>query len=137
MSILNIARLIIYRCHKKGFELFLIEDELSQNPDVWKLPEIDMIKHQDDPLTSIELDTNKDQKLIAIEADWHNIPSIKGLLRNDVKVVKNLVKEAIPGIEKGKYVAFKEVVKKTMPEEYEALKELKEIILEKQSINNI
>ena len=137
MSLLNIARLIIYRCHKKGFELFLIEDELTENPDVWKLPLIDMYAHKVDKTDSIELDIAAEQKLIAIEADWHNIPSIKGLLKNDIKVVKNLVKEAVPGIEKGKFVAFKEVLKKTMPEEYEALKELKEIILEKQSINNI
>ncbi len=135
MSILNIARLIIYRCHQKGFELFLIEDELAENPDVWKLPEIDMIQHSCDDCESIELEC--EEKMIAIEADWHNIPSIKGLLRNDVKVVKSIVKETIPGIENGKFVAFKEVVKKAMPEEYKALKELKEIILEKKTINNI
>jgi hypothetical protein len=137
MSILNIARLIIYRCHQKGFELFLIEDELPENPDVWKLPKIDMVQHECDNCESIELDCDKSKKMIAIEADWHNIPSIKGLLRNDVKVVKSLVKETIPGIENGKFVAFKEVVKKAMPEEYKALKELKEIILEKKTINNI
>lgn len=137
MSILNIARLIIYRCHQKGFELFLIEDELSKNPDVWKLPIIDMIEHECDNCTSIELECNENEKMIAIEADWHNIPSIKGLLRNDVKVAKNIVKETIPGIENGKFVAFKEVVKKAMPEEYKVLKELKEIILEQKTINNI
>ncbi len=135
MSILNIARLIIYRCHQKGFELFLIEDELSENPDVWKLPQIDMVQHSCDNCESIELES--EEMMIAIEADWHNIPSIKGLLRNDVKVVKSIVKETIPGIENGKFVAFKEVVKKAMPEEYKALKELKEIILEKKTINNI
>ena len=57
--------------------------------------------------------------------------------RNDVKVVQNIVKETITGIENGKFVAFKEVVKKAMPEEYKALKELKEIILEQKTINNI
>jgi len=96
-----------------------------------------MVQHSCDNCESIELDCLESEKMIAIEADWHNIPSIKGLLRNDVKVVKNIVKETIPGIENGKFVAFKEVVKKAMPDEYKALKELKEIILEQKTINNI
>ncbi len=137
MGILNRARLIIYRCHEKGFELFLIEDELSENPEVWKFPKVDLSECRDHTTDSIELNLENNEKLIALEADWHNIPSIKGLIKNDVKVVKNLVKEVLPGLENGKYMAFKEVLKKVMPDEYKALRELKEIILEKQSINNI
>lgn len=134
MSIINSARLAIYRCHEKGYEIFLVKNEMSSDPNVWKLPIVDIEEFTDkNQLDVIELDNN----IVAIEGDWHNIPSIRGIIKHDIKVVKSLVKEALPGIEKGKFVAVKEMVKKVMPEEYKMIKELKEIITEQKSIRNI
>ncbi len=134
MSIINYARLVIYRCHEKGYEIFLIENDLSSETNVWKFPEVDL--HEFKTNSNYDLIELDDQTL-AIEGDWHNIPSIRGLLKHDMKVVKSLVKEALPGIDKGKFFAIKEMVKKVMPEEYQKIKELKEIILERKSLRNI
>lgn len=138
MSILDFARLAVYRFHEKGLEIFLIKNTLESDPEVWKLPDLDMDslrKYQGDK-EFIELNVGG-EKLIAMEGDWHNIPSIRGLLKHDVKVVKTLVKEAVPGIDKGAFVAFKESMKKLMPQEYNALKELKEILIESNSVRNL
>lgn len=137
MSIIDLARLVIYRFHEKGMEVFLINSDLKNDPDVWKLPPMDITKLTDgaqDDFIEVEVDG---ERLIAVEGDWHNIPSIKGLIRHDVKVVKNLVKETIPGAEKGAFFAMKETVKKVMPQQYKALKELKDILIESNSIRNI
>ena len=143
MSILDFARLVVYRFHEKGLEVFLINSDLKSNPDVWKLPECDMIqlnkKLEDGEFIELPIDaTNSEEsKLIAIEGDWHTMPSIKGLIKHDVKIVKDIVKETIPGIEKGGFFAFKETVKKLMPGEYKAMKELKDILSDRNLLNNI
>jgi hypothetical protein len=54
-----------------------------------------------------------------------------------VKLVKSMVKEMIPGIEKGAFFVFKEGVKKVLPSEYNALKELKDILVDRNSIRNL
>jgi hypothetical protein len=138
MSILDFARLVVYRFHEKGLEVFLIKNNLESDPEVWKLPDLDMERLRNSQSSDEYIELNiEGEKLIAIEGDWHNIPSIRGLLKHDVKVVKHLVKEAVPGIEKGAFVAFKESVKKLMPKEYKAIKELKEILIESNSIRNL
>ncbi len=141
MSILNLARLVVYRFHEKGLEIFLVNSDLSQDPDVWKLPECCMNKVnerlEDNDFIEVPIGEEGHVKLIAVEGDWHNIPSIRGLLKHDIKIVKKLVKEAIPGIEKGTFVAFKEGIKKMLPSEYQAMKELKEILVDRNSIRNM
>lgn len=143
MSILDFTRIALYRIHEKGFEVFLINSDLKNDPDVWHLPVASgaELNQSFDHRDIIEIDLDPDQgngtKLIAIEGDWHNVPSIRGMIRHDVKVVRSLVKETIPGIEKGAFVAIKESMKKLMPEEYKALKELKEIIIDRNTIRNI
>ena len=142
MSILDVARLVVYRFHEKGLEIFLINSDLKSDPEVWKLPNCDTLKLEDQLGTQefieIDFDESKEaRKLIAVEGDWHTMPSIRGLIKHDVKVVKNIVREALPGIDKGAFFAFKEVVRKTMPEEYKALKELKDILIDRNSVKNI
>ena len=142
MSLLKFARLVIYRFHEKGLEIFLINSDLANDPEVWNFPECDL-ESLKDKMTSedfIELPVHPDEtfgKIIAIEGDWHNIPSIKGLIKHDVKLVKNMVREAIPGLEKGTFFAFKESVKKLLPDEYKALKELKDILVDRNLLRNI
>lgn len=142
MSILDVARLVVYRFHEKGLEIFLVNSDLKNDPDVWKLPNCDTGKLEDklsqDDFIEIDIDGKSPaNRLIAVEGDWHTMPSIRGLVKHDVKIVKNMVKEALPGIDKGAFFAFKEVVKKTMPSEYKALKELKEVLVDRNSVKNI
>jgi len=147
MSVFDYARVIIYRFHEKGLEVFLLQDDVENDPDVWLLPAgrlEDQIKEQikDSIRPFIELDSFLNQdgneiKTIAVEADWHDIPSVRGLIKHDVKRVKSKIKEVVPQIEKGTYFAVKEAFKKVLPNEYKALKELKDVLLDRNTVTNI
>jgi predicted NUDIX family NTP pyrophosphohydrolase len=144
MSVLDLARVIIYRFHEKGLEIFLINNEMDKDSDIWTIPEgtVQTIKDHSNLKTLIDLDTteNKDGRSIrtlAIEGDWHDIPSIRGMLKHDVKLVKTIVHENLPGLEKGGYFAVKEAFKKVLPDEYKVLKELKDILFDRNTVTNI
>ena len=118
MSVLDLARVIIYRFHEKGLEIFLINNEMEKDSDIWKLPEgLSNTLRNDGKLSVIDLESvvdDKGQKIktLAIEGDWHDIPSIRGMLKHDIKLFKSIVKENLPGSEKGAYFAVKEAFKK-------------------------
>jgi len=142
MSILDVARLVVYRFHEKGMEVFLVNSDLKNDPDVWNLPNCDTdklsVKLEEEDFIEIDIDgASTANRLIAVEGDWHTMPSIRGLVKHDVKIVKSMVKEALPGIDKGAFFAVKEVVKKLLPEEYKAIKELKDVLIDRNSIKNI
>ena len=144
MSVLDLARVIIYRFHEKGLEIFLINNEMDKDQDIWQIPEglSESIREKGNVKNIIDLDTMEDEqgrtiKTLAIEGDWHDIPSIRGMLKHDVKLVKAIVKENLPGSEKGAYFAVKEAFKKVLPHEYKALKELKDVLFDRNSVTNI
>jgi hypothetical protein len=146
MGVLDIVRLVIFRMHEKGLEIFLINNEMENDPDVWKLPEqskndLEMrlaeLKKESIELGEESSFLKNGVKTLAIEGDWHEIPSIKGMLRHDLKIAKKIIKHNLPNAEKGTFVAAKECFKKLLPEEYEAVKELKEIILDRNAVKNI
>jgi hypothetical protein len=146
MSVLDIARVLIYRFHEKGLEVFLINNEMQNDPEVWNLPEgfYSQIKNNIGCINknTIELEPSENldgskTKTLAIEGDWHDIPSIRGMLKHDLKLAKKIIKEKLPGSDKGTFVAAKECFKKVLPHEYAAIKELAEIIADRNSIKNI
>ncbi len=144
MSVLDLARVIIYRFHEKGLEIFLINNEMEKDRDIWQIPQglSATIREKSETKNIIDLDTTEDEngrtiRTLAIEGDWHDIPSIRGMLKHDIKLVKAIVKENLPGSEKGAYFAVKEAFKKVMPHEYKALKELKEVLFDRNSVTNI
>jgi len=141
MSVIDLARIIIYRFHEKGLEIFLMKNEMEHDPEIWRIPEgLVHELHLKDNCIDLESITDREGKQIktlAIEGDWHDIPSIRGMLKHDVKLVKSIVKENLPGIEKGGFFAVKEAFKKVMPEEYNSLKELKDILFDRNSVTNI
>ena len=144
MSVLDLARVVIYRFHEKGLEIFLINNEMDKDQDIWQIPQglSESIREKGNVKNIIDLDTIEDDqgrtiKTLAIEGDWHDIPSIRGMLKHDVKLVKAIVKENLPGSEKGAYFAVKEAFKKVLPHEYKALKELKDVLFDRNSVTNI
>lgn len=144
MSVLDLARVIIYRFHEKGLEIFLINNVMELDSDIWKIPQglTQQLMNEGGQNKFIDLDETEDEngrtiKTLAIEGDWHDIPSIRGMLKHDVKLVKSIVKENLPGSEKGAYFAVKEAFKKVLPQEYKALKELREILFDRNSVTNI
>ncbi|MDZ4709222.1 MAG: hypothetical protein SH818_12560, partial [Saprospiraceae bacterium] len=118
----------------KGLEFFLVKED-----DQWKLPSGQsqesthrffnrkgkMIELEDSEINRI--------KNLAIEADWHDMPSIRGLIKHDLKMVEEKVIE----LEKGSYLAAKEAFKKVLPHEYALLKELKDILFDRNLTENI
>ena len=141
MSVLDLARVVIYRFHEKGLEIFLIQNEMDKDPGVWKIPEGALLSLQKSlktiDLEEVVLEDGRMVKTLAIEGDWHDIPSIRGMLKHDVKLVKSIVKENLPGLEKGGFFAIKEAFKKVLPQEYKALKELKDILFDRNSVTNM
>jgi hypothetical protein len=130
----DISNLLIYRVNAQGLEVFMVKDENGNDV----LPTTDMktkslmavVPHK---AAVIALDdTASGASNVAIEADWHEIPSLKSLVAQDMHFVKATIKQIVPDMmEKGTYFAVKEAVKKVLPEQYSALKELKDIILER------
>lgn len=139
MNVLDSARVVIYRINKKGLEIFLVNAG-DENADNWQIPS-GKIQNESLQLTGkkeelIKLEpvcqTNGHIKqTFAIEGDWHEIPSIRGIIKKDVKIVKSAIKQKFPELEHGTYFAVKEAVKKVMPEEYACLKELKDILIDR------
>ena len=142
MSISKSASLIIYRVHEKGLEVFLVnggkENELLSLPQqiIESMKELQLgAKVQVIALDPVHKDDGIIEEAFAVEGDWHDIPSLKGLLLEDVIYVKDQIQQIIPDImEKGTFVAVKEAFKRVMPHQYKMLKELKDIITDRNSV---
>ncbi len=136
MNVLDSVRIVLYRCHEKGLEVLLINPELKEDPQIWRrLPEgtVNIEEWEE----RIDLDSYKDaegnvMRTIAIEADWHEIPSVRGIIKHDMKRLGNKVKKVItPTLENCNYVSVKKALQVVLPHEYQALKELKDIIIDR------
>jgi hypothetical protein len=131
------ANLLIYRVREQGLEVFMMEDEQGNV----SLPQSQASSQVISAMMSgvdkvIELDVIETKKSLAVEADWHEIPSLKSLIAQDVDLVKSTIKEMMPNMmQKGTYFAVKEAFKKVLPNQYTALKELKDIITERNMTN--
>jgi len=130
---------IIYRVRESGLEVFLVNQDHS-NPEQLTAPTADETSPERLVHSYIELDPVDDgngavRKAIAIEADWHEIPSLRALMYEDYRVAKEKAKQHLksflPDIEKGAYFAVKEAFKRVMPQQYAFLKELKDILSDK------
>ena len=135
MSVFDCARLIIYRINQKGLEIFLVEGETKDSKN-WQIPQGNLHSKHASNLEAdermIHLDPIEDgdewHKALAIECDWHEIPSVRAMIKQDVRIVKDQIKQRIPELEQGTFFAVKEAFKKVLPHEYAMLKELKEVI---------
>lgn len=136
----------IYRVRENGLEVFLVNPEEQQTSGQqvqWKA--ISAAENTPERLRNancIELDPVTDadgssRKAIAVEADWHELPSLRALIYEDYRVAKEKarqkIKNLIPEMENGAFFAVKEALKRVLPEQYAFLKELKEVLIEKNS----
>lgn len=128
MGLQKKVNLIFYRFRERGLEVFLLNKS-----DEWGLPEGDV--HTADKPQIIELDPSEEQdEAVAVEGDWHEIPSLKGMLFEDAQVLKEKVKE----IESGAYMTIKDALKKRLtPAQFNFLKELKDILTDRNSVRDI
>ncbi len=127
-------RLVFYRFHDKGLEILLVKEN-----DQWKIPsgqaqeQTKRFFNRAGKLIELEVSQIDQIKNLAIEADWHDLPSIRGLIKHDLKVVEEKIHE----LELGTFVAAKEAFKKVLPHEYAVLKELKDILFDRNVTQNI
>lgn len=135
----------IYRVRETGLEVFLVNQAQEPLPDdtQWKA----LSAGEDTPeklrqANCIELEpvtgaNGESRKAIAIEADWHELPSLRALIYEDYRVAKEKarqkIKNLLPEMENGAFFAVKEAFKRVLPEQYAFLKELKEVLIEKNS----
>ncbi len=140
MNLLKKANLIIYRFREKGLEVFLVNS--SEDGENWEIPQGEFDGERSRSLCEeellIELDPVKQdgggmEEAWAVEGDWHEIPSLKGMLYEDAKQLKGELKE----MEKGTFFVVKEAVKKVLPHQYKFLKELKDILIDRNSVKDI
>lgn len=134
--------MIIFRQCERGLEVFMVNPQgEDQN---WILPEGSQVLPenliaglQDADTRVIELEPQEQadglmEQAWAVEADWHDIPSLKGLLTRDVHYVKDQIKQVFPDMmEKGTFVALKDAFKRVLPHQYGMLKELKDILCDR------
>ena len=140
MSLSKKASLIIYRFREKGLEVLLVNsDDKGQN---WEIPQgkVGEEKRETliDPEQLIELDPVKKEngaveEAWAVEGDWHDIPSLKSMIYEDARFIKNKIEE----MEKGTFFVVKEAFKKVMPHQYKFLKELKDILVDRNSVKDL
>lgn len=127
-------RFIFYRFHDKGLEFFLVKEN-----DQWTLPsghtkdQTQRFFNREGKMIELEAGEIDRMKNLAIEADWHDMPSIRGLIKHDLKMVE----EKFIGLEEGSYLAAKEAFKNVLPQEYALLKELKDILFDRNLTQNI
>ncbi len=135
---------IIYRMRETGLEVFLVHQEPGTDTQLQAPDTLD--GHSFDMSNCIELEpvthsNGESRKAIAIEADWHEIPSLRALMYEDYRVAKEKakmrIKNLIPEMEKGAFVTVKEAFKRIMPEQYAYLKELKDVLMDKESTKYI
>jgi len=136
--------LIIYRIGESGLEVFLVSKESAEaGEESWEalraaggapenLQQANCIE-----LEPVQQEDGTERRAIAVEADWHELPSLRALIYEDYRVAKEKARERLrnllPDMEKGAYFAIKEAFKRVLPEQYAFLKELKEVLTEKNS----
>ena len=138
MKVLDCARVIIYRINQKGLEIFLVNTQ-KEGQEAWGIPEGNLPFQHSSNLAEgerfIELEPVKEGESLhqglAIECDWHEIPSIRAMIKEDVRIVKNQIKLHFPELEQGTFFAVKEAFKKVLPHEYAMLKELKDVLIDR------
>ena len=145
MTVFDTIRVVVYRFHEKGLEIFLVNSDLDKEN--WHIPFADIAKYSEENLEVgkrfIALETNQlpdgsTALTCAIEGDWHDIPSIRKLIKEDIKLVSSkidMLDQII--LEKGTFFAIKEAFKKVLPNEYKVLHELKDILFHRNLVKNI
>jgi hypothetical protein len=133
------VNLIIYRFREKGLEVFL---EYFDGEDKWQIPSEATRQSSPKKLIDeeqlIELDPVQNEggdqeEAWAVEGEWHDIPSLKSMLYEDAVFLKDQLKD----MEKGGFITIKDAFKKVMPHQYAFLKELKDILTDRNSVKDI
>ena len=140
MATIKESSLILYRYAEKGLEVFLLDQD--KNGKQLKFPKgaaADCPTCDEDSMIHLEAREGEAiEQGVAVEGDWHDIPSLKSMVKEDLFFAKDTLKQMVPDmLEKGTFVAVKEALKKVLPHQYDMLKELKDTLLERNSLKNL
>ncbi len=128
MGLRKTASLIIYRFRERGLEVFM-----TRQSDEWGLPggDVDLESGQE----MIELEPNADQEsAVAVEGDWHEIPSLKQMLFEE----SGELAERLKDMEQGAFVSIKEALKHRLSAgQVEFLRELRDVITDRNSVRDL
>lgn len=141
LNFINKVKVLIYRVNEKGLEVFLLKEKVDKH-EAWKFPQSVMDQNKALRSETIALDPIQDEAgnthyTLAVEGDYHDIPSIRGMIKSDLHLIKNRIHGVLPDLEKGTFIAAKETFKKLLPHEYAAVKELVEILVDRNSVTSI
>ena len=138
MHVLDQVRVLVYRCHEKGLEVFLVNTDFD---DTWRIPFEQIAKYREEDLQDhvidlgmLESEDGTQMRTFAVEGDYHDIPSMRKLVKEDIDLVTSKVKYVL---DKGAFFAIKETFKKVLPNEYKVIHDLKDIIVARNSLLNI
>lgn len=145
MGLRKKASLIIYRFAEKGLEVFLQSTKNELNDTEWHLPESNLDKPELEmqgsermiELDPVAQDNGNINRAWAVEGEWHDIPTFCNMMVNDMKEVKEKIINKIPVTDEGSFINVKEAFKRVLPHQYELLKELKDILVDRNSTKNI
>ncbi len=127
MGLRKKARLIIYRFRERGLEVFL-----TQQSDEWGLPGGELKMGNPDHI-SLEPAADREEA-IAVEGDWHEIPSLKQMLYEDAGEIKERLKE----LESGTFLTIRDALKNRLsPGQIQFLRELVEVVTDRNSVRDI
>ncbi len=128
LSIRKKASLIIYRFQERGLEVFL-----TKQSDAWGLPDgaVDMDRGQE----MIELEPGENrEEAVAVEGDWHEIPSLKQMLFQE----SSEFAEKIKNVEEGTFVSIKDALKSRLStSQVQFLRELRDVITDRNSVRDL
>jgi hypothetical protein len=134
MSLRKKANLIIYRFRESGLEVFFVNNEKANT---LNFPQGEMAEQSSDDYITLdpvrEETSGEQEEAFAVEGDWHEIPSLKTMLYQDAKQLKDKLKE----IEQGAFVSIKDALKGALPHQYAFLKELKDILRDRNSLRDL
>ena len=86
-------------------------------------------------LDPVQQENGEQEEAWAVEGEYHDIPSLKNMLYEDARYVKDQLLSNME--ESGTFLTIKDAVKKVMPHQYQFLKELKDILTDRNSVKDI
>ncbi len=125
MQLRDKLHLVIYRVRERGLEIFVQDGALPEASDAAK-----QLASAERELIELEQVEGADvaSRGVAVEGDYHDIPSLKGLLLDDARKLRDKLRS-----EEGSFVALKSIAQRVLPEQYRMLQELRDILVDRNS----